>query len=173
MLISHAEEYAQQKALAGTDFDKALAISADDPSLFWLALDAVFFIADANAALGAFRDLEPLVTNVRAPRTSDEAEKAMHTLEEASAIKGGEEFARRVAAEVQVGEEVSQTERLFGKEGQVLEEAGKLAEREAEVDLLAEAQTATGDTVKVTKNGHLVICSEPCQWIRERFATQP
>ena len=42
MFISHAEEYAQQTALTGTDFDNALAISADEPSLFWLALDAVF-----------------------------------------------------------------------------------------------------------------------------------
>lgn len=164
----HAEEYAQQEALAGTDFDRALAISADEPSFFWLALDAVFFFTDASAALGVFRSLKALTPEIRAARTTEEAEQIVR----ATVPEGGEEFARRVAAGARIGEEVSATERIFGQEGRALEEAGKLAEREATETVLADIRTATGQQVKVTKHGHLVVCSSPCQWLRERFAKQ-
>jgi hypothetical protein len=168
----HAEEYVKQTELAGTDFDKALAISAEDPSRFWLALDAVFFIADAYAALSAFRALEPLVTEVRIARTAEETEQALRALEEAAAKEGGDEFARRVTAEARIGEGVSQTERILGQEARALEEAGRLAEREAGEAVLAEIRTATGQQIKVTKSGHLVVCDSPCQWLRERFVRQ-
>src|SRR5208337_3883346 len=37
----HVREYLMQEALAGTAFDKAHAISAEEPSLFWLAVEIV------------------------------------------------------------------------------------------------------------------------------------
>jgi hypothetical protein len=172
MLISHAEEYVHQKALTGTDFDKALAISADKPSLFWLALDAVFFLADASAALNAFRVLETLASEVRAARTAEEAQEAVRALEEAAEHQGGKEFAERVVADAHIGAEVSQTQRIFGEAGHALEEAGKVADREAAQAVLAELISETGDAIKVTKSGHLIVCSQPCQWLRDRFARQ-
>jgi hypothetical protein len=107
-LYQHGEEFAQQSALAGTDFDKALAISADEPSSFWLALDAVLFLADTSAALKAFEKLSTLIPQIREARTLEEAKRMVRT-----AVPEG-----------------------------------------------------------VTEGGHLVICSEPCQWMRERFARQ-
>lgn len=170
MLASHYDEYLKQSALAGTDFDRALAISGEEPSFFWLALDAVFFLADVGAALGAFRALQPLAAEVRAARTAEEAEQALRKLEQAATEQGGEQFARRVVSKAKLGEKVSHTERLFGESGRALEETTKAAEREAGQALLAKAVTATGDTVKVTKSGRLIVCSQPCRWLRDRFA---
>jgi hypothetical protein len=169
-LYQHGEEFAQQSALAGTDFDKALAISADKPSSFWLALDAVLFLADTSAALKAFEKLSTLIPQIREARTLEEAERMVRT----AVPEGSEEFARRIVAEARVGEEVSTAERILSEEGQELQNLRRLAESEAKdaEGLLASAATATGDTAKVTEGGHLVICSEPCQWMRERFARQ-
>lgn len=169
-LFRHGEEFLQQSALAGTDFDKALAISADKPSSFRLALDAVLFLADTGAALKAFEKLAALIPEIRAARTLEEAERIVRT----AVPEGSEEFARRIVSEARAGEGVSTAERILGKESRDLENLRELAEREAkdEEGLLASAATATGDTAKVTEGGHLVICSEPCQWMRERFARQ-
>jgi hypothetical protein len=38
---SHIQDYLMQSALSGTAFDKAQAISAEEPSLFWLAVEIV------------------------------------------------------------------------------------------------------------------------------------
>ena len=46
-----------EKAANGTDFDKAKAISTQEPSLFWLALDIVGAIADITVAAKAFGSL--------------------------------------------------------------------------------------------------------------------
>ena len=170
MLISHLDEYAKQTALAGTDFDRALAISGEEPSFFWLALDVVFFVTDVSAAMAAFRALKPLAAEVRAARTAEEAEQALRKLEQKATEQGGEQFAHRVVQEARVGQELSQTERIFGKAGAALEQSAKLAEREAAQTVLAEVVTSTGHTIKVTKSGRLVICSEPCRWLRDRFA---
>lgn len=143
-LYQHGEEFAQQSALAGTDFDKALAISADKPSSFWLALDAVLFLADTSAALKAFEKLSTLIPQIREARTLEEAEGMVRT----AVPEGSEEFARRIVAEARVGEEVSTAERILGEEGQELQNFRRLAESEAKdaEGLLASAATATGDT---------------------------
>jgi hypothetical protein len=59
--ITHIQEYATKKIMAGTAFDRAQALSADDPSFFWLALDIVGAIVDASAAAKALSTLKPLV----------------------------------------------------------------------------------------------------------------
>ena len=170
MLISHLDEYAKQAALSGTDFDRALAISGEEPSFFWLALDVVFFVTDVGAAMAAFRALKPLIAEVRAASTIEEAEQLLRKLEQEATEQGGEQFARRVVAEARLGQEVSYTERIFGKAGAALEQSAKVAEREAAQTVLAEVVTSTGHRVKVTKSGRLVVCSEPCRWLRDRFA---
>ena len=131
-------------------------------------LDAVFLLADASAALKAFGSLAKLLPEIRAARSAEEAEQIIRS----AVPEGGEEFTRRVAAEARAGEEISMTERIFGQEGRALEEAGRLPEREAAQAVLAEIRTAAGETIKVTKSGGLVICSSPCQWLRDRFARQ-
>lgn len=48
------QEYQVQKAATGTAFDKAQAISQEDPSLFWLAFDIVTAVADVGDAARSF-----------------------------------------------------------------------------------------------------------------------
>lgn len=50
-------DYKIAKAAAGTDPDKARALSQGDPSLFWLAVDIVAAGLGGGAALKTFRDL--------------------------------------------------------------------------------------------------------------------
>ncbi len=57
-------DYQLAKAATATDPDKAKAISQEDPSLFWLALDIVGMIADVHGALAAFRAMAPQVRTV-------------------------------------------------------------------------------------------------------------
>lgn len=74
----HMQEYAMQQAQRGTDFDKSRAIAAEDPSLFWLALDVVGAIADIFAAGAAFTRLAPIVREALAlGRAADTAEGAV------------------------------------------------------------------------------------------------
>lgn len=61
MAVTHVQEYMLQSAMNGTDFDKARAISQEDPSLFWVALDVVGAIADLHGAMSAFRALRGTV----------------------------------------------------------------------------------------------------------------
>jgi uncharacterized protein DUF4157 len=53
--FKHLQEYQLQKAATGTHFDKAQAISSQEPSLFWLAFDIVAAVADVGGAFKAFR----------------------------------------------------------------------------------------------------------------------
>ena len=75
---SDFKEYMIQSALAGTDFDKARAISAEEPSLFWLAISIIGAAIDVGAAVKAFQALGP------AARAAREA-KRLATLGKASA----------------------------------------------------------------------------------------
>lgn len=59
--ITHILEYSTKQKMVGTAFDRAQALSADDPSFFWLALDIVGAIVDASAAAKAMSALKPLV----------------------------------------------------------------------------------------------------------------
>lgn len=53
-LYKGVREYQIEKAAAGTNFDKAKAISQQDPSLFWLALDIIGAVTDLGAAAKVF-----------------------------------------------------------------------------------------------------------------------
>jgi hypothetical protein len=66
--IRAAQNYQLEIAVGGTTFDKAKAISQEDPSLFWLALDIVAAIIDIHAALAAFKSLSQGVREVIAAR---------------------------------------------------------------------------------------------------------
>ncbi|NJO59772.1 MAG: DUF4157 domain-containing protein [Richelia sp. RM2_1_2] len=67
------DNYIQAKAEAGTDFDKAKAISQEDPSLFWLALDLIAAALDIKAATSSFKVLSPAIREALATGKSPEA----------------------------------------------------------------------------------------------------
>jgi Domain of unknown function (DUF4157) len=101
LAYSDLKEYALKSAVSGTDFDKAQAISQDDPSMFWLAVSLVGVGLDLGAALSAFKALGPAARAARqAKRLSalakaggseaETAEKALKQLiEEADRVRPG------------------------------------------------------------------------------------
>ncbi|HBL28454.1 MAG TPA: hypothetical protein DD490_16600 [Acidobacteria bacterium] len=61
-----AQNYALASAATGTDFDKAKAISQEDPSLLWLAIDIVSAVADVYGAAAAFKALRTALLAAKA-----------------------------------------------------------------------------------------------------------
>jgi hypothetical protein len=62
---SDLKEYALKAAISGTDFEKAQAISQDDPSMFWLALSIIGAGLDLGAAVAAFKAFGPAARQLR------------------------------------------------------------------------------------------------------------
>jgi hypothetical protein len=92
-VYQHWKEYEAQKALHGTDFGAA-ALSADDPSLFWLAADvAGAFVEVGLSVVPAVEVFRALRTAARAARVAQAGEEAIVTLQ--SAAKTDRQAARR------------------------------------------------------------------------------
>lgn len=72
-VYEHVADYRLESAAAGTDYDKARAISEEEPSLFWLALDVVGAAIDLSAAVKAFRAAAALRRAALAADAVDEA----------------------------------------------------------------------------------------------------
>jgi hypothetical protein len=170
MLVKSVGEYRQQSALAGTDFDRALAIAAEEPSLFWVAMDVVLFIPDAFAALKAFRTIKTLLAEYRAAKSVDEAAEVLGRLERAAAADGGETFAQRMVGGAQAGRHTGLQNLFSAADAEALEAAGEAAARAVTGPVLFERMTVAG-TLKITEGGHMVLCSSPCRWLRDLFAT--
>ncbi|GAB1691922.1 DUF4157 domain-containing protein [Krasilnikovia sp. M28-CT-15] len=172
--VLHAQEYMLEDAMAGSDLDKAKALSQTEPSLFWLAVDIVAAMADivtgAGAAaklLGGFRKLAPLVNGVRAAKTAEEAAGARKLLDEAAREVGegsGEKLATRIAKSM---ESEGTAAKGVSAEIEAVEAAGRAAE--AELQSGAQAATKTGH-VHVTERGRLFSCSSPCTEMRAKHA---
>ncbi|NUQ75273.1 MAG: hypothetical protein HUU21_17115 [Polyangiaceae bacterium] len=121
--ISDLREYAITSAAAGTDFDKAQAISQEDPSLFWLALSIVGAGLDLGAAVKAFKALSPAARQLREAKRlaalgklTDE-EKAAAEVARKNLLKEAEKYpgvGPKIEAHVTqvAGAEAKQAERL-------------------------------------------------------------
>jgi hypothetical protein len=164
------ESYRFQSALASTDLDKrAYAIAAEDPSLFWLAMDITFAVVDGAAALKAFRELRPLA---RAALVGEDAGAAAKLAGKADLL-GKPGLGKQLLDRLAILRKRPATTRLLGMAG----EAEVKAVAEAVENIGKEAGGAervaavAGHEVKVTKSGVLVMCSE-CTWLRERFARE-
>lgn len=177
---AHVQDYLMESALSGTAFDKAQAISKEEPSLFWLAIEiagTAFDVGTAAPALfKAFRTLAPLV---KAAATATEGEKAIKSLETlriaAQEGKGarGVEFAEKVVAQtksLRKGEAaVVEGAQITEAESKLLRAAGQAAEAEAATDIGKALKTATGE-MHLSKAGHLFSCSSPCTELAAKYA---
>ena len=135
--VVHAQEYMLEDAMAGSDVDKARAISQEDPSLFWLAVDIVGAVGDVGAGasaaakiLGVWKSAAPAVRAVRAAGTIDEAVAARRQL--TALLEGQPEVLARVAKSLDGG-------RLTGKSKEIA--AVEKAAHVASADLKAGPQT--------------------------------
>jgi hypothetical protein len=169
----HYREYERAQMLHGTDFG-AMALSSEDPSLFWLAVDIIgagFDVgAAAGAALSVFRALAPAARAARAAQLARDAEAIEETarnLERVATEAGGPELARAVGRDARLGAEamaVGQT----AEEAESLARAGESMARELP-EGAAKAEGIAGRTVKVTEGGGLWTCASPCTMFRERY----
>lgn len=184
---THLQEYQLERAMAGTDFDRARALSAQDPSLFWLAVDILGAMLEVGPALRgsrllltsgqrAFTALAPAVrralTSTGEHAAADLAE--VRRLAEA-AERGGPDLAARVVANVErlrrSGGRVERIAGSAGHEARAVERAATTLGAEASRGL-GRATTRLGShTVTVTPRGQLVRCTV-CGTLREEFAVE-
>jgi hypothetical protein len=99
------EKYRFELAASGTDFDKAKAISEEEPSLFWLALEIIGAVVALPKGLSAFRrlvGLRRMAIAAKAAGDLSEAESLLTKIE-----KEGDELGRGVGSKLK-----SETEEL-------------------------------------------------------------
>ena len=74
--VQSVRDYILQDALTNSAFDKAQALSQEEPSLFWLAVDIVGTLGDVTTVAGTaakvFRRLAPLVRTAQTAKEGEE-----------------------------------------------------------------------------------------------------
>jgi hypothetical protein len=175
----HIQEYLTKEAMSGTAFDKAQAISQEDPSLFWLAVEIVGVVADVGAAAGAlaktFKTLQPLVKTAQTAAEGEAANKALEAVQTAAKAEKGEGFASRIVARLKSlrkgsGSTVLEAAGATEEEVKALQKVAKAAESEA-VGGIGKAVSSVGGEVNVSKSGRLWSCRSPCELFREKYAS--
>lgn len=177
----HLDKYMIEKAMAGTDFDRARAIGASDPSLFWLAIDIVGAMADLGPAVkgtqavltagrSAFRSVsgaarrflaatpEAAATELATLRkVAQDAEQAARIPGLASRVVGS---AERLAAS---GTSVEKTlASAAGHEASAVSKGAAELEKAVAKRIGSSPTRIGGHTMSVTPEGGLIRCSSPC-----------
>lgn len=123
MTVSNLQEYIVQSATSGTDFDRARAISQQEPSLFWIAVEILGTIADIHGAASTFQSLAGL----RRAALVGEREAANALVVQGNRL--GRQLGDRIAAEVAAlqksGKALREVSQVVDKE---ILQAGKLGE---------------------------------------------
>jgi len=83
MTVDSIQEAMIQQAAAGTDFQKAQAISKEEPNWYWVAAEVVATLVDVKGALTEFRALLGLKREAMAAKLAAEASKDTAKFEEA------------------------------------------------------------------------------------------
>ncbi len=102
---SHIKEFLTKQAASGTALDRANALTADDPSGFWLAIDIATAILDLALAAKAMKSVLPVAKEaVAATETAEKAAKmeqlkdAVKKLEGLATPADAEALAKKVVA---------------------------------------------------------------------------
>lgn len=168
----HMQEYMLQDAMAGSDLEKAKALSQTEPSLLWLAVEVVAALADVGAAaktasrlLGAYRPVEEAVKGARAARGAEEVEAATKRVEQACQDAVGDGLAKKVLAGMERDGAIATG---MSKEARAVDAA---AARAAEQELKGAATAATErGHVHVSERGVVYSCESPCLEVRNKYA---
>jgi len=100
LLTQSIKEYNLQKAETGTHYDKAKAISQNDPSLFWLAFELVATAVGLTGAVKAFGKLAKASKTIKTAGTVDEIAEAADSLRQVSREADlGDDVVRRLEKE--------------------------------------------------------------------------
>jgi hypothetical protein len=172
LLVEHLQDYEEQSNLSGTDFGLARSISQNSPSEFWLAVEIASLGLDVAAVFQAFGHLAPLAR--QAGRAGEEGIQGMNALRQSGdelQTGLGRRLADSAASLRRGGDEALDVAGTAGRnESRALARAGaRIGEDGAEI--IARVATREGvRTVKITANGHVVLCLNPCGWMREVFS---
>lgn len=168
---SHVHDYLLQKAMVGTAFDKAKALSQDEPSLFWLAVEVIGTAVDVGtAAVTTFKTLSPLVKAAIAAREGEEAIEATRAVRIAAEEAKGSDFAERVLAQVEAARGgKGAVVQGFEEESKLLQGISKEAEAEVANEIGHGLPTAAGE-IHLSETGNIWICHSPCAVLEERYA---
>ncbi|HEU5258163.1 MAG TPA: DUF4157 domain-containing protein [Vicinamibacterales bacterium] len=165
--VEHAKEYMLEEAMAGSDVDKARALSQDEPSLFWLAVDIVAAVADIGAGAAAvaklintWRTAASAVRAVNAAKTADELAAARKAM--AEALEHEPELLARITKSID-------------KDGRLAKVSEEVKAVEAAVDKAAQAElkaaiTSDAGHVHVTETGRVFSCHSPCTEMRAKYS---
>jgi hypothetical protein len=107
--VTHIQEYITKQIMVGTAFDRAQALSADEPSFFWLALDIVGAIVDASAAVKAMTALKPVVKEALAVKDAVEQARKLEQVESvAKSLESGQHAADASQAAAKSADTIAQ-----------------------------------------------------------------
>jgi hypothetical protein len=170
----HMQQYMLEDAMAGSDLDKAKALSQTEPSLLWLAVDVVMAIFDVGTAaktasrlLAAYRPVEEAVKAARLAKATEEVAAARTRVEKACEEAGGEKLAKKVLAGLERDGEIASG---VSKEMRAVEGAAAAA-AEKELKGAVTAATERGH-VHVSERGVVFSCESPCLEVRNKYATE-
>lgn len=182
----HLEQYMLDRAMAGTDFDRAKALAASDPSLFWLAVDIVGAIADLgpaakgakamfSAGRSAFTSLAGVARRLTITEGADAA-RALAELRSAAAAAEGTSGITGLAGRV-----IASAESVSKAGGSVEKALGKAAGHEAAAVARGTASltgkgvvtvsSKFGGEIKMTSLG-IFSCASPCSLLREKYLAE-
>lgn len=156
------ESYKLGRATTMTAFDRAAALSVEEPGLGWLATDIAFAIVDLHAASNALKDLAPAARLAIGAKTPVALERALAEL-------------RAHAPSNELAASVERT--IKGIRGGLSEEAAALGTKDLEAEAVAAAtKRLTSDMlvrqggVGIAPNGALTMCYNPCAYILDALA---
>ena len=175
-------EYQLRKAEAGTALDRADALSREEPTLLWVALDVVGAVFDVGAAAkggagmlkaaGIFRRVSSLAKEAQAVEAGSEAAVKLDELRRVgNAEKPG--LGDRLAASLQRLRSEGKGVRRLGVAGVEEGRSAEIAVREAEeAGRSAGVAADYGGKVTVTRRGQIWTCASPCVLLRQRYLPQ-
>ena len=171
--VQHIKEYQMEKALAGTAFDKARALSQDDPSFFWLAVEIVGVAVDV---VSAFKAVSAAAKALKAAEEIGDAKRiadATADLKKSTELAGGEKLTTRVMG--QLGEHGAAEGKALkaleatAEETRLLNVGAEAANTELKAGVIG-GNAAAGLPVKISRNGHIFSCHSPCEWMISNYA---
>jgi hypothetical protein len=164
MVVGDLQEYIMQSALSGTDFDRARAISQEEPSLFDIAEKIVMTIVDVHGAVKAFRG----IVGLRRAALIGEAEAAKALRAEGNRIAAG--LGDKMVKDVEALQRGGGAAAKGGRAAEIIDrgalEAGKLGE--------AVVHGVEQHEIIITKSGAFR-CSKKCAnllWLYEDVLQQ-
>ncbi len=175
LAYEHLQEYQFLHAAAGSDFDNPRAISSEDPSLFWLALDIVGAVLDFAAAKSALKAFATSARELRAAKDAAEVAKASQAVRDAAAAAGqSKELAEKIISTAERARGAETVEQNLKREvDAAVQSATKELNAAEDVGRAVPAVEAGGvHEVKTLRGGKFAVCSDPCHLVRGFFARE-